>query len=146
MSKEKKQKGAVVDSVSSPIESEIKDVATKQIDPDLVDFAKDFIVKFAKEYRRQPQCPATTLLEVMKDYRLECEADKNHSQMTAEEIMTDASTLIDLSDALFEDFNKNHDRANESIKAIMRTHVPKLQKDIDVYESMLIEENSKPKE
>ena len=60
--------------------------------------------------------------------------------------MTDASTLLDLSDALFEDFDKNHDRANESIKAIMRTHVPKLQKDIDVYESMLIEENSKPKE
>lgn len=60
--------------------------------------------------------------------------------------MTDASNLLDLSDALFEDFNKNHDRANESIKAIMRTHVPKLQKDIDVYESMLIEENSKLKE
>ena len=48
MSKAKKQKGAVVDSVSSKIESEIKEVTTKQIDPDLVDFAKDFIVKFAK--------------------------------------------------------------------------------------------------
>ena len=61
--------------------------------------------------------------------------------MTDEEIMTDAATLIDLSDALFEDFSKNHDQANEAIKTIMRTHVPRLQREIDQYESCLQNKN-----
>ena len=133
--------GAVTDGVSSQVESEIKEVVTEKIDPNLLNFAKDFIVTFAKEYRRHPQCPANLLLDVMKDYKLECEAGKSHSQMTDEEIMTDAATLIDLSDALFEDFSKNHDQANEAIKTIMRTHVPRLQREIDQYESCLQNKN-----
>lgn len=136
MAKNLKEKdGTVVDSVSSKVESETEEVVTGKLDPDLVGFAKDFIINFAKEYRKHPQCPAHLLLDVMKDYKLECDADKAHSKMTDEEIMTDASTLIDLSDALFDDFSKNHDQANETIKAIMRTHVPRLQREIDQYEA-----------
>ena len=53
--------GAVTDGVSSQVESEIKEVVTEKIDPNLLNFAKDFIVTFAKRVSSPSSMPSQSL-------------------------------------------------------------------------------------
>ena len=146
MSKEKIKESAVSGNVSLEAVNKTEEVVNQDIEPGLVDFAKDMIIKFAKEYRRNPQCPAQVLLELVDDYRVECDANKAQKNISDKDIIADAGRLFDIGTELTEDFSKHHDHANEEIKSIMRTHAPTLQKAFDKYESMLLEENSEPKE
>ena len=146
MSKKELKESAVSGSVSLETVNKTVEVVNQDVEPGLVDFAKDVIIKFAKEYRRNPQCPAQVLLDIFDDYRIVCEANTAQKNMSDKDIIADADRLFDIDAALREDFGKHHDQANESIKSIMRTHVPALQKTFDRYESMLIEENTEYKE
>ena len=137
----KEQDGAVPDSMSSemlPTVPNTEDHA-ETLEPGLVNFAKDLIIQYAKEYRRHPQCPAQVLLELIDDYHVECEANRAQKNMSDKEIVADARKLFDLAADLTEDYDKHHDQANDSIKSIMRAHVPTLQKAFDKYNEMLIE-------
>ena len=137
----KEQDGAVADSVSSEMLPTVPNTEDRAetLEPGLVNFAKDLIIQYAKEYRRHPQCPAQVLLELIDDYHVECEANRVQKNMTDEEIVAGAKKLFDLAADLTEDYDKHHDQANDSIKSIMRAHVPTLQKAFDKYNEMLIE-------
>ena len=114
------------------------DASAETLEPGLVNFAKDLIIQYAKEYRRHPQCPAQVLLELIDDYHVECEANRAQKNMSDKEIVADARKLFDLAADLTEDYDKHHDQANDSIKSIMRVHVPTLQKAFDKYNELLI--------
>lgn len=137
----KEQAGAVADSVSSEMVVAVPNAedCAEALEPGVVNFAKDLIIQYAKEYRRHPQCPAQVLLELIDDYHVECEANQAQQNMTDEEIVADAKKLFNLAVDLTEDYDKHHDQANDSIKSIMRVHVPTLQKSFDKYNEMLIE-------
>ena len=137
----KEQDGAVTDNVLSAMVPAVKtaDASAETLEPGLVNFAKDLIIQYAKEYRRHPQCPAQVLLELIDDYHVECEANRAQKNMSDKEIVADARKLFDLAADLTEDYDKHHDQANDSIKSIMRAHVPTLQKAFDKYNELLIE-------
>ena len=65
MSKEKIKEGAVSGSVSLEAVNKTEEVINQEVEPGLVDFAKDVIIKFAKEYRKNPQCPVSTAIFVV---------------------------------------------------------------------------------
>ena len=137
----KEQDGAVADSVSSEMLPTVPNTEDRAetLEPGLVNFAKDLIIQYAKEYRRHPQCPAQVLLELIDDYHVECEANRAQKNMSDKEIVADARKLFDLAADLTEDYDKHHDQANDSIKSIMRVHVPTLQKAFDKYNELLLE-------
>ena len=137
----KEQNGAVADSMSSEMVVAVpkSEDCAEPLEPGLVNFAKDLIVQYAKEYRRNPQCPAQVLLELIDDYHVECDANLAQKNMSDEEIVADARKLFDIAADLKEDYDKHHDQANDSIKSIMRAHVPTLQKAFDKYNELLIE-------
>lgn len=116
------------------------------VEPWRVNFAKDFIVMYAKEYRRRPKCPSQVLLDVIDDLYVECDVDKAQQCMSDKDIVAAAERLFDISEELRKDFSLHHDQANESIKSIMRTHVPVLQKSFDQYEAKLIEADAESHE
>lgn len=146
MSKERIKEGAVSGSVSLEAVNKTEEAVNQEVETGLVDFAKDVIIKFAKEYRKNPQCPAQVLLEIIDDYRVEYNANSAQKNMSDKDIIADVDRLFDIDADLREDFGKHHDQANEEIRSIMRTHVPALQKAFDKYDSMLIEENAEHKE
>ena len=137
----KEQDGAVTDSMSSEMVVAVpkSEDCAETLEPGLVNFAKDLIIQYAKEYRRHPQCPAQVLLELIDDYHVECEANRSQKNMSDKEIVADARKLFDLAADLTEDYDKHHDQANDSIKSIMRVHVPTLQKAFDKYNELLLE-------
>ena len=137
----KEQTGAVADSMSSEMVVAVpkSEDCADPLEPGLVNFAKDLIIQYAKEYRCNPQCPAQVLLELIDDYHVECDANRAQKNMSDEEIVADARKLFDIAADLKEDYDKHHDQANDSIKSIMRAHVPTLQKAFDKYNELLIE-------
>ena len=137
----KEQNGAVADSMSSEMVVAVpkSEDCAETLEPGLVNFAKDLIIQYAKEYRRHPQCPAQVLLELIDDYHVECEANRAQKNMSDKEIVADARKLFDLAADLTENYDKHHDQANDSIKSIMRVHVPTLQKAFDKYNELLLE-------
>ena len=79
------------------------------------------------------------LLELIDDYHVECETNRAQKNMSDKEIVADARKLFALAADLKEDYDKHHDQANDSIKSIMRVHVPTLQKAFDKYNELLLE-------
>ena len=107
--------------------------------------SKEFIAEFAKEYAREPECPANALINVMRNKKLEFDLEENQKNMSDEKIITDAHKVLHIGFELTNDFNQNHDSANARLKEIITDHLPKLQQQIDGQKIKCITNNSETK-
>ena len=116
---------------------------TKTVDltPEQRAASKEFIAEFAKEYAREPECPANALINVMRNKKVEYDLEENQKDMSDEKIITDAHKVLHIGFELIEDFNKNHDSANARLKEIITDHLPKLQQQIDEQKIKCIADN-----
>ena len=103
--------------------------------------SKEFIAEFAKEYAREPECPANALINVMRNKKVEYDLEENQKDMSDEKIITDAHKVLHIGFELIEDFNKNHDSANARLKEIIIDHLPQLQQQIDEQKIKCIADN-----
>ena len=104
---------------------------TVALSPEQIDWSKRFIVDFAKEYQRNPECPAAVLHNIMWDIRLDMLMERYHASMDIKDIVRDAHKLVSTGCMLLRNFSKCHDEANETIKNIVRDHAPYLQNGLD---------------
>ena len=107
--------------------------------------SKEFIAEFAKEYAREPECPANALINVMRNKKIEFDLEENQKNMSDEKIITDAHKVLHIGFELINDFNQNHDSANARLKEIITDHLPKLQQQIDGQKIKCITNNSETK-
>ncbi len=107
--------------------------------------SKEFIAEFAKEYAREPECPANALINVMRNKKIEFDLEENQKNMSDEKIITDAHKVLHIGFELINAFNQNHDRANARLKEIITDHLPKLQQQIDGQKIKCIANNSETK-
>ena len=116
---------------------------TKTVDltPEQRAASKEFIAEFAKEYAREPECPANALINVMRNKKVEYDLEENQKDMSDEKIITDAHKVLHIGFELIEDFNKNHDSANARLKEIITDHLPQLQQQIDKQKIKCIADN-----
>ena len=116
---------------------------TKTVDltPEQRAASKEFIAEFAKEYAREPECPANALINVMRNKKVEYDLEENQKDMSDEKIITDAHKVLHIGCELIEDFNKNHDSANARLKEIIIDHLPQLQQQIDEQKIKCIADN-----
>ena len=56
---------------------------TVVLTPDQIEWAKKFIVDFAKEYKEKPECPAAVLHNIMWNIRLDLLMDRDYTDMDA---------------------------------------------------------------
>ena len=61
---------------------------TKTVDltPEQRAASKEFIAEFAKEYAREPECPANALINVMRNKKVEFDLEENQKDMSDEKI------------------------------------------------------------
>ena len=55
---------------------------------------------------------------------IDAEAEINHKELSAEQIIADATEILEIADALNNSYSKEHDYANTRINEIMSKHVP----------------------
>lgn len=116
---------------------------TKTVDltPEQRAASKEFIAEFAKEYAREPECPANALINVMRNKKVEFDLEENQKDMSDEKIITDAHKVLHIGFELINDFNQNHDSANARLKEIITDHLPQLQQQIDEQKIKCIADN-----
>ena len=113
---------------------------TVVLTPDQIEWAKKFIVDFAKEYKEKPECPAAVLHNIMWNIRLDLLMDRDHADMDVKKIVRDAHKLVNVGCSLLNNYSKFHDEANETIKNIVRDHAPYLQNGLDKIQKQLLED------
>ena len=112
---------------------------TVTLTPENIDWAKKFIVDFAKEYKEKPECPAAVLHNIMWNIRLDLLMDRDHTDMDAKKIVSDAHKLVNVGCSLLNNYSKFHDEANKTIKNIVRDHAPYLQNGLDKIQNNLLD-------
>ena len=89
-----------------------------------VENAKQIITEFAKACHDSPDCQAHVLCDKYVYNLIDAEAEINHKELSAEQIIADATEILEIADALNNDYSKEHDYANTRINEIMSKHVP----------------------
>ena len=94
--------------------------------PQRLEWSKELITKFAKEYWRNPECPALVMRRIIMDIEAELDISTHQENMNDVQIILDAADLFYAGIHLKYDFQKNHDKSCEILTSILRRHAPKV--------------------
>ena len=133
MSKQKKEVAAVrsVSIKYDDPETGKKVTENRELTPERLEWSKQFITDFAKEYWRNPECPALVMRQITRDMEASYDVNTHQEDMDEAKIVEDAFDLFYIGINLKYNYSKYHDKACEKIRSIMLRHAPKVQRSID---------------
>ena len=103
-----------------------KDTEILELNPERIEWSKQLIRDFAKEYWRYPECPALVMRRILRDMEAVIDVDAHQEDMSDAEIVKDAFDLFYIGINLKYNYDEYHDKACKKIESIMRRHAPKV--------------------